>query len=1698
MNTLHSLLWLRRVFIVSLLASLSISISAAPVVVETTTQGIINGFELYGDGLFWWNTGQPKNEVDKAILGQVGIRTLLAGRFLIFRNSATVMSVQSYDVRAPYQSVGRNENYLFCFSDSPQGKRIFRRPLFGEAADNRGNDMTGVSYDSVDSVLVSGNTFYWAVRGGAASASGEIRSKAVDALPGGGEAILGSGMGAVKKMKEVDVLGSDGRYFRSFLYLLNTSGEVWRIGLPSLNFPRLSAPTLLASGVTDFDVRSESSTIFSPTGLRTVHGTYLYAATGVNLTSSRLSGRVVAFNLTDGTSFTFYDTKDVNLQVTGVVLDAERIFITRTPLVFQGNPGGFGGYVYDQQNGQILRQNYAADRSFSVLSSMETVAIQQIGGNLRSDGQWLYFTHGNQIRKLKTDALPLALDYRAVGLEVVQAVQDYNNSVPLVAGKPTLVRGYAQQLQNTTGIAAFPLAARLRAFRGGALLPGEAWSQNSPVVDGAADLATLRQNINRSFLFDLPPDWLSQDGAIQIEFTVNPNGTAPETGAAPLLNNSAMITASSVHKGTPCVIFTVMSSTFPNYDPSSPGSQFGDILDRALTQLPVPDMRWGIRSGSFTKPEFTFLGIKERSFEIPADTSWALTLLSVAQTLSHDPEGCPDTHWAGMFPSAENGFNGQGEAPGNTLILRMGAENPTSWTGPRGGFALAHELSHNYGRNHINTPTNCTSQVPLSPYDSYIGSPCTLGGSTDLKDPATPIGYDYRTGTLILPTMAGDLMSYASTRWTSPQTWARNLSSISSVSPPPPMPALADLPPGGPLLFVQGLLNTSIPSAVFLPVIEGQPADFDSAKVDASLAATAALPANAPYRLEQIDASGNVLVDVPAVTSGFTDEPADKLKFAQFVALDNAMVRLRLTAGGNVITEIARSANPPSLVLGIPLVDEVNHTLSLAWDGSDADNDPLLFTVQFSPDNGSTWQTLAVHDPGLSFATALALLPGGDACRIRVIATDGLNTTMAVSDAFVLAKHAPFITVAGLVDGQHLAYGTAASVRAFAYDAEDGSIDRRTLHWSLEGVDHRSADGGVFSLAHLAPGAHSLVISTTDSDGNPGTRTLSFEVDPPSVPDTAAPVMDGLCVDSGYAGAPSARLFADLPEPTMTWVHANGSLYVCFNGLPRSEDNATPANINFYINADAAASDAPQADDYGFGVDENGVPFESRGNGAGLGAVLPLDFSVKIQQSVGAWSAEFRIPDALLGGWNHPARLMTYFGRSSCVNIPFLGCLSTPDAPRLWPETADLSLPGTWALMSFGPLSPRDNTAPVAVAYGPSAVSFVDAQAVVLDGSASYDVDGNAMTFAWTQTDGPAVALDDAAAMTPTFLTPSLSAPASVTFQLVVNDGQADSVPATVTIPLIPRAGGAASGGNLKTPILLQTDGTTSIQLCWPGAAGDMVVVQASTNLVDWENLVTNSVSFLGIVLHHDLDANAYPERFYRAVSWSPERTPAAGGALEFDGVDDRVEIPHASDLNPFPLTVTAWVKTTQISPGYVAILNKYVGGSGDGYSVHLHNGRVAAFYFRGDHKSWVYPGDPGLDGGFIADGQWHHVAFVVDASGGYIYIDSFLTASLGWTGVAGGCTTTAPILLGIYPLNGQVLSLAGDLDELSLWNRALNDAEIQSMMGHDLRGDETDLIGTWNFDEADGETVLDHSGHGHGGTLLNGTTRITSDAPIY
>lgn len=219
-----------------------------------------------------------------------------------------------------------------------------------------------------------------------------------------------------------------------------------------------------------------------------------------------------------------------------------------------------------------------------------------------------------------------------------------------------------------------------------------------------------------------------------------------------------------------------------------------------------------------------------------------------------------------------------------------------------------------------------------------------------------------------------------------------------------------------------------------------------------------------------------------------------------------------------------------------------------------------------------------------------------------------------------------------------------------------------------------------------------------------------------------------------------------------------------------------------------------------------------------------------------------------------------------------------------------------------------------------------------------------------------------------------------------------------------------------------------------------------------------------------------------------------AGTALLFDGTNDYVTVPHSATLDAFPLTITAWIKTLRNSSQVDGIVSKYADGTFNGYSINLRNGHLYGWYFQSSANGmWTPPN--GLDGGFIADGQWHHVAFVVGRTTGAFYIDGVLQSSVPWSGTPTATFTAQPLQIGRY--DDYTNTFQGEMDDITLWNRELTSSEINYLKHRRLAGSEDGLLAYYRFNESGGTVVTNSAGSNFFGTAINGPTRVASDAAV-
>lgn len=231
---------------------------------------------------------------------------------------------------------------------------------------------------------------------------------------------------------------------------------------------------------------------------------------------------------------------------------------------------------------------------------------------------------------------------------------------------------------------------------------------------------------------------------------------------------------------------------------------------------------------------------------------------------------------------------------------------------------------------------------------------------------------------------------------------------------------------------------------------------------------------------------------------------------------------------------------------------------------------------------------------------------------------------------------------------------------------------------------------------------------------------------------------------------------------------------------------------------------------------------------------------------------------------------------------------------------------------------------------------------------------------------------------------------------------------------------------------------------------------------------------------------------FLLSLTLSAHAVGGPGFALSFPNTTNAVSVLHTNALNVYPLTVTVWINVTPTFGFiYQDLVKKHE--ASNGWRVHIADGEVYGLYFA-NGANFISDGGNGIYGGFVADGVWHQVTYTVDASGGKMYLDGVLRGSLAWTGTPAAATTTQPMLLGGYPGPTTFQNVA--LDEVTVWNVALNQTQIQANKNRSLAGNEAGLLAYYRGDEGSGfSTVFDSApaGGNNDGTRIGERTYIAS-----
>lgn len=559
-----------------------------------------------------------------------------------------------------------------------------------------------------------------------------------------------------------------------------------------------------------------------------------------------------------------------------------------------------------------------------------------------------------------------------------------NNSIPMVAGRHTMVRVY---LACPDGCSVNDGVVRLRLLKDGQEQTSLAHSfavDDLQRID-TLSLAQLRGDLENSvnFTFLPPPEWMTGQITFDLEARFDTQADSKEL----LPPDRYSLTKEFIERKPLRVAYLPIE--YNGLRPADPAEadywlqRLYPVPSVEYYRLPMPDMTW---EGDLSKGEvlrkllYTYwLYGQYRSNEAHPDQLFGWLPQEVYNGGAADPYWCPNC-----------------AGPHSSRVAFGGVRPEQDIGAPR---ILAHEIAHNLGAQHAWSPTaqedgGCFKEeganIQVDPDWPYSFTPNIQEFGIDL----------YSNPPIIYPPSTYDVMSYCVQPWISPHTYRKIFDSPflkpGDTAPPVPTEYLTQVETTN-----QGTLMVS--GVVYRDGTVSQPEviRLEGDALNNSAGFMPPQPAGDDYCLEVWDQNDQRLAQ-RCFDAGFADlEQSDLTDTSAFLFLlpevDPAVVsKITVSHGQEALVEVAPSNHAPQIKLNhLPGETLLQGRKTISWQAEDVDGDRLSYDIFYSSDQGTSWLPLAVQLSSMEYTFYTSQIPTSSPVRLRVTVTDGFHTTTA-------------------------------------------------------------------------------------------------------------------------------------------------------------------------------------------------------------------------------------------------------------------------------------------------------------------------------------------------------------------------------------------------------------------------------------------------------------------------------------------------------------------------------------------------------------------------------------------------------------------------------------------------------------------------------------------------------------------------------
>jgi hypothetical protein len=928
-------------------------------------------------------------------------------------------------------------------------------------------------------------------------------------------------------------------------------------------------------------------------------------------------GNVIRLYDTIGSSNGFFKEEPAGTQISKLLADNNRVFAYETTVAI-GCPGLCNPIYTDSLYRIPISYNvfvgYRGGASELLTQrSRNYAAVFDIGTPLRADGTFIFWQEDNKaIKRIYPDAaaVPVVnLTLAEPQIEVTQAVQKADNSVPLIQNRRTFVRVFVR----SEGVAVAGVTAALfvsAAGRGTEVL--------APIGAGGGITAYTSPNrnaIDQSFLFELPLEWTRQS-QVGLSARVNPNFVPAEPSYADNDSRGLTVTFNPSSRLDVTFVKVRYRAGPPDkqtwYEPSAAelqaiNAQIRRLFPVASTAGYASEPSPGFRPRVYSVDDD---GLSERiQFKKADSCKYLLTpkldkdgkqVYENGKAVFNDNRAaCPTIYVNDRLAALRTEWGLGGDAYMYGLMSATGAPDyPRGWasghntaSGPSDDFlTAAHEIGHMIGQRHpfpgsAYDTNQCGNSIADGGVDSNFPYPNSQVGPND----GTVNGFDVGSKSIISAQIGGggpgipiyhglavkpgatsyDIMGYCypTAPWISDYTYncifrtlrdGAHPSDCFKEYTPPTAAALRAKPTARPPQPYK--LGPQAQPGDWLHLVGAINGDGSGGAINhiRRVDSVHGIPPRTPgaYSVRLLDAAGNSLADYP-----FTPDMAGHggaLGFeivAPFVA-GTREVRVVASATPNVaLASVPVSAAPPA-VSGVALLNPANPVVgsaTLGWSAGDPDGGALTFDVLYSRDGGSTFLPLASGLSGTSAAFEAAQLGGGGAI-FRVVASDGVQSAQADSPPYTLAAAPPQPAILSAADGMHVRWGEVLTLSGEATDAQDNGVLGANLAWSTQ---RGPLGAGSDISVRLPAGPNQITLTATNSAGISASTTITVYVDDtvqvPGPTLSVAPGEVAWSVAPGAAGPQTAQLaLSNAGAGALSWAASSNAPWLTLSAASGS------------------------------------------------------------------------------------------------------------------------------------------------------------------------------------------------------------------------------------------------------------------------------------------------------------------------------------------------------------------------------------------------------------------------------------------------------------------------------------------------------------------------------------------------------------------